>query len=167
MATTENPMIGDLLSKLAEETTQAKADKKATAKGEKLDLKVEALGIGSKQLSTFYTVDDFKAYGLTPKESENLQALSAKLRAGFVAKHGEVAGFDSKRGTSIVGTLKQFQTMALQGVFDLSPADNAAIDEGLKDWYDNAPLRGIAGAKRAKAKAEAEASTDATEANAA
>ncbi len=146
-----NPMIEDLVSRLEDEVTLAIEHKngKGTNDEEKIPLRHQVIGNAGKNLSVYLTDDEFKAIGFNAKQIEAARSIGSAMRQWFVNEYGETSGgFDSKRGTSIVQSLKQFVTMSETGVMDLDPADAAAIETVTQEWYNNAPLRGKAAAKR-------------------
>lgn len=148
-------MIQGLLSKLATEVEAAKVHKSGEKDENevKIPVRIQSLGFASKNFAVTYTDEELTDFGgLTKPERDRLRELAAKVRSGYVAKYGETStGFNSKDGTTLVTTLKSFLSMAEQGVYDLDPADAAAINEGVKAWYDNAPLRGRAAGLKSKA----------------
>lgn len=146
-----NPMIEDLVTRLEDETRLAIEHKnsKGGSDEEKVPLRHQVIGNAGKNLSVYLTDDELKACGFSTQEIATVRKVGTKLRTWYVNHYGEGSGgFDSKRGTSIVQSLRQFVTMSETGVMDLAPEDAAAIAEVTQAWYDNAPLRGKAAAKR-------------------
>lgn len=146
-----NPMIEDLVSRLEDETKLAIEHKnnKGTTDEEKIPLRHQVIGNAGRNLSVYLTDEELSTVGFSAKEIATVRNVGSKLREWYVSQYGDTtSGFDSKRGTSIVQSLKQFQTMAETGVMDLAPDDAAAIQSVTQEWYNNAPLRGKAAAKR-------------------
>ncbi len=142
-------MIQDLVKELESETVLAIEHKNGTKQEEENAVKVpefhKAMGAIGRTLAVNLSDDSFKEFGLDESDIVSARTLGAKLRTFFVETYGDVStGFNSKKGTSIVQTLKNFQGMAESGVYPLAPVDLQAISEALTSWYENAPLRGRA-----------------------